>query len=173
MLLASLLSFLILTVLLVFQVEGLYSTDHVLGTLTAKSGVPMFGKILAVAAFFGLFLVLGASYLGFWRKLSGNSVPFLVFRFLVVPFFGLTCIFRFNPTVLHDNITAIAILILLWANYIVAAPGVFRLTESAGIWDDPKNRKVFARYPPKTRGDMWVVDVVFFAAAIPFLLFSG
>ena len=173
MLTASLVAFLSLTVILVLQVQGLYSVDNVLGFLTADSGVPMFGKILGVAAFFGIYLLLGAAYLGFWRNISGNSAPFLLFRFLVVPFFSLTCIFRFNPTVLHDNGTAIVILVLLWANYVVAAPRIFRLTESLGTWDKPKNQKMFVRYPPRTRGDMWLVDVVFVAAAVPFLLFAG
>lgn len=168
-----LISFLILAVLLVLQVQGVYSDDKVLGFLAEGSGVPMFGKILGAAAFFGMYLLLGAAYLGFWRIISGNSFPFLLFRFLVVPFFALTCLFRFNPTVLHGNSTAIVILMLLWANYIVAAPGVFRLTQSLGTWDKPKNQRTFSRYPPKTRGDMWLLDVVFFAAAVPFLLFTG
>lgn len=173
MLFASLASFLILTVLLVLEVQGLYSIDSVLGLLSEGSGVPMYGKILGVATFFGIYLLLGAAYLGFWRKVSGNSVPFLLFRFVLVPYLALTCIFRFNPMILRDNGTAVVILILLWANYVAAAPRVFRLTESLGTWDKPKNQDVFSRYPPETRGDMWLLDVVFFAALVPFLLFTG
>lgn len=131
----------------------LYASEH--GPLFSNVAIGVMRIVLTM-----VFLHLCAHYCNEWGRINKRSILLTIFRLLIVPYVLLFWATKYSLVPIHQSVILSIFSALICICWLFLHQNIIKNIVSNFKIKDRDKKLFFACYPPKSRSDMFVFDVM-------------